>query len=120
MLKLAAEKEEYKTKYEHNIRASLDRGRDYQERINEVTEKLTNFLDSTRAEALNNYRKGLQDGISMAQVKPIAFVEPKPIKTMDEYASEIVENKEQIKASKAYDEGLAAIMSYDGNLPKEE
>ena len=85
-----------------------------------LSDGLTNYMDMTRAEALNSYRKGLQDGIAMSQAKPIAFVEPKPIKTMEEHSTEIAESKEQSEASKAYNEGLSAILNYTGDVPPKE
>ena len=61
------------------------------------------------------FRTGLRLGMSAAK-----GIIPPQIRTPVQVVQEVKESAEQAKANKAYNEGLNAILSYTGDIPKEE
>jgi hypothetical protein len=90
----------------------------HQDKTVEAQQKLYEYMDLTRKESLDSYRRGLQDGISAAAQKPI-YAPQNPVKTMDEHVTEVKESKEQAEANKSFTDGFNSIMSYTGDLKGE-
>jgi hypothetical protein len=61
------------------------------------------------------FRTGLRLGMNTAK-----GITPEPIKTPLKAVQEYKENKEQAEANKLYNEGLNAILTYNGDIPKEQ
>jgi hypothetical protein len=86
--------------------------------LEEANQKLINFMDLTRKEALDIYRKGLQDGINM-QLKNIVPEAPvAPVRTMEEHAKFEAEAKESKKVNDLIAEGIANMLNFDGTPQK--
>ena len=89
-----------------------------QKEASESKQKLYDYMDMTRAESLDSYRRGLQDGLSAAEKKPV-YAPPNPVRTMEEHVQEKQDNEEARKANKEFSEGFQALMNYTGDLIKD-
>ena len=90
-----------------------------QQNEKEAQQKLYDYMDFTRKESLDSYRRGLQDGILAAEQKP-AYAPQNPVKTMAEHVEDKQESAEAKQANKVFEDGFNAIMNYTGDLPKGE
>jgi hypothetical protein len=93
-----------------------------QTKLDEAQQKLFDYMDLTRKEALDSYRRGLQDGITAANQKPV-YAPSRPVKTMDEHLAERQEavsppKPDEFTANLLADH--ARMMDYDGFLPEEK
>lgn len=61
------------------------------------------------------FRTGLRLGMNTAR-----GITPPPIKSPVKAVQDIKSNIEQAKADDAFNKGFAALMGYDGDMPKEE
>jgi len=61
------------------------------------------------------FRTGLRLGMNTAR-----GIAPLPIKSPVKAVQDIKSNIEQAKADDAFNKGFAALMGYDGEIPKEE
>lgn len=61
------------------------------------------------------FRTGLRLGMNSAR-----GITPPPIKSPVKAVQDIKSNIEQAKADDAFNKGFAALMGYDGDMPKEE
>ncbi len=92
---------------------------DDRKELSELQRQLYDYMDMTRKESLDSYRRGLQDGISAAEQKPV-YAPQNPVKTMDEHVQDKQDSKEIREANKAFSDGFSAIMNYTGDIPKNE
>jgi hypothetical protein len=102
-----------------SLKTSQQAAKDLRERLVEAQQKLFDYMDLTRKEALDSYRRGLQDGLLATERKP-AYAPRNPVKTMEEHVTEVKESKEQAEANKAFMDGFNSIMTYTGDIPKGE
>lgn len=116
--RLSREIEWLKNGISHEIEKYQTRLTDCQKAKDEFAEKLYSYMDMTRKESLDSYRRGLQDGVFIAESKPV-YAPQNPVKTMEEHETEVNETKAATEANKAFAEGFSAIMNYDGSIPKE-
>jgi hypothetical protein len=85
------------------------------EKIEETNRKLIDFMDITRKEALDSYRKGLQDGLNI-QIRNLPPEAPyEPVKSMQEHTEAQVIKEQNDKIAK----GLTNILNFTGE-PQEE
>ncbi len=89
-----------------------------QQNEKEAQQKLYDYMDFTRKESLDSYRRGLQDGLLAAEQKP-AYAPQNPVKTMAEHVEDQQESAEAKQANKVFEDGFNAIMNYTGDIPKE-
>lgn len=115
--RLNYEIERLREKGEQNIEQYQKNGVAYQKRLDELQQKLFDYMDLTRKEALDSYRRGLQDGIATASQRPV-YAPQNPIKTMEEHEIEREEFEAVEIENKAYDKELAAMLAFTGDLPK--
>jgi hypothetical protein len=105
--------------YKQTIDNLYEQNADLQERLAVSKRDLFAYMDITRKEALDSYRRGLQDGRAMTEQKPV-YAPQNPVKTMDEHIEDKITRKEAEKANKEFQDGINAIMSYTGDETEEQ
>lgn len=83
-------RQKYEALQKINIRAQEEHSEQcaqLQEKLGEAQKTLFDYMDVTRKEALDSYRRGLQDGILTAEQKAV-YGPKNPVKTLDEHLLE--------------------------------
>jgi preprotein translocase subunit SecF len=80
---------------------------------------LYEYMDITRKEALESYRKGLQEGISIQTKQEPIEVAREPVKSVEERKTEIANTTESIKAEQKQAQLISNLFEYDGSPQKE-
>jgi hypothetical protein len=75
---------------------------------------LYEYMDITRKEALESYRKGLQEGISIQTKQEPIEVAREPVKSVEEHKAEIVKTAENIKAEREQEQFMSNLFGYTG------
>lgn len=94
------------------VYAILARLVDVQKSAQEAQQKLYDYMDLTRREALDSYRRGLQDGQAISDKKPV-YAPQNPVKSMEEHIEDKDMAEELKKKELEFQEGMKAIFEYD-------
>lgn len=100
------------------VYAFLARLVDVQKSAQEAQQKLYDYMDLTRREALDSYRRGLQDGQAVSDKKPV-YAPQNPVKSMGEHIEDKDMAEELKKKELEFQEGMKSILEYDPDAVRE-
>jgi hypothetical protein len=89
-------------------------------RAEEAEKKLYEYMDITRKEVMESYRKGLQDGLNINLKQETPPAELNPVKSMKEHEINAEQTRKAKEETDKFMTGLQNLINYDGSPQKSD